>query len=240
MIRTAFDPLLSVIYPQECRICRNSVENSDDGVVCGNCWNGAIFFSGRETLCAKCGDFLADQPSRFETFCRDCVDHTYDSASAAGLYRGAIAASVIHLKQRPELPRRLAVAFADAAEKINATDRALIVPVPLSAERRRERGFNQASFLAGIAGEVLGNEIDEGSLARSTHTLRHRAAMDRKARDLTVKNAFEVVRPKLIAERDIILVDDVLTSGATASYCAKALKKSGAASVRVLTLARAA
>jgi predicted amidophosphoribosyltransferase len=63
--------------------------------------------------------------------------------------------------------------------------------------------------------------------------------MDRKARDMTVRNAFDVVRPKLIAGRSIILVDDVLTSGATASYCAKALKKSGAASVKVLTLARA-
>jgi predicted amidophosphoribosyltransferase len=64
--------------------------------------------------------------------------------------------------------------------------------------------------------------------------------MDRKARAMTVKKAFEVVRPKLIEGRDTLLVDDVLTSGETASICARVLKKSGAATVSVLTIARAA
>lgn len=68
----------------------------------------------------------------------------------------------------------------------------------------------------------------------------HRAGMDRKGRALTVKNAFTVVRPKLIEGRDIILVDDVLTSGATVSSCANVLKRIGAATVHVLTVARAA
>jgi ComF family protein len=238
MIRAALDPLLAVIYPQECRICRDSVENSDDGVVCTKCWNDAIFFSGRETLCSKCGDILAGPPTGFETFCRKCTDHEYDSARAAGLYRGAIAASVIHLKNKPELPRRLLSAFRCAIERVECAD-ALVMPIPLSAERFRERGFNQAGFLAEIAAKHLKCQLDERSLVRTTHTARHRAAMDRKARDMTVRNAFDVVRPKLIAGRSIILVDDVLTSGATASYCAKALKNSGAASVKVLTLARA-
>jgi predicted amidophosphoribosyltransferase len=68
----------------------------------------------------------------------------------------------------------------------------------------------------------------------------HRAGMDRKARAMTVKNAFEVVRPKLIEAKDVILVDDIFTSGETASNCARILKKSGAATVNVLTIARAA
>jgi predicted amidophosphoribosyltransferase len=63
--------------------------------------------------------------------------------------------------------------------------------------------------------------------------------MDKKARELTVRNAFEVVRPKLINGKNIVLVDDVFTSGATASYCAKVLKKNGASRVNVFTLARA-
>ena len=67
----------------------------------------------------------------------------------------------------------------------------------------------------------------------------HRAAMDKKAREATVKNAFEVVRPNMIRGRDILLVDDLMTSGSTASQCAKALKKSGACKVTVMTLARA-
>ena len=239
MMRAAIDSLLSVFYPQECRLCRNSVENSSDGVVCSRCWDDAIFFSGRETLCAKCGAYLADRPSQFETFCSNCIDHWYDSISAPGLYRGAIAAAVLRLKTHPQLPRRLSSAFIETARNMGMSDNALIIPVPLSPQRLRERGFNQASFLANVASDALQIEVDEHSLVRVVHTDRHRAAMDRKARDRTVRNAFDVVRPKLIKGRDVILVDDVMTSGATASYCAKALKKSGAASVKVLTLARA-
>ena len=63
-------------------------------------------------------------------------------------------------------------------------------------------------------------------------------AMDKRARELTVQNAFEVLRPKLIAGKKVLLVDDVFTSGATASYCAKVLKKSGSVSVNIFTLAR--
>jgi predicted amidophosphoribosyltransferase len=82
--------------------------------------------------------------------------------------------------------------------------------------------------------------LDEKSLIRTKHTLMHRAGMDSKARGQTVKNAFKVVRPRLIEGRSILLVDDVFTSGETASICAKLLKKSGASTVNVLTLARAA
>jgi predicted amidophosphoribosyltransferase len=63
--------------------------------------------------------------------------------------------------------------------------------------------------------------------------------MDKKARELTVKNAFSVTRPKLVAGRKVLLIDDVFTSGSTTSHCAKVLKKSGAVRVDVLTLARA-
>jgi predicted amidophosphoribosyltransferase len=63
--------------------------------------------------------------------------------------------------------------------------------------------------------------------------------MDRKARETTVKNAFEVCRPRLIEGKSVLLVDDIFTSGATVSNCANVLKKSGAASVEVFTLARA-
>jgi ComF family protein len=239
MLRTAIDSLLSVIYPQECRICRNSVENFEDGVVCSICWDDAKFFSTVDTLCAKCGAFLSDRPSNIAASCKQCTDHAYDSASAVGIYRGPIAASVIHLKTHPEISKRLSNAFASASAKLDVSDRTLIIPVPLSKLRTRERGFNQALVLAEIASKTLDCHIDSASLSRITHTAMHRAAMDRKARDKTVKNAFKVERPKLIEGRDIILVDDVLTSGATASHCAAVLKKSGAASVRVLTLARA-
>jgi predicted amidophosphoribosyltransferase len=92
-------------------------------------------------------------------------------------------------------------------------------------------------------GKAVANKLrvdfDESSLIRKIDTPMHRAGLDRKARGITVKNAFDVVRPKLIEARNIVLVDDVLTSGETVSSCAKILKKKGAARVDVITLARA-
>jgi predicted amidophosphoribosyltransferase len=77
------------------------------------------------------------------------------------------------------------------------------------------------------------------AFVRTSHTPIHRAAMDRKARAATVERSFEVKIPRLVTGRNIILVDDVLTSGSTASACASVLKKNGAARVDVITLARA-
>jgi ComF family protein len=114
----------------------------------------------------------------------------------------------------------------------------LVVPVPLSPQRLADRGFNQAEVIAHAVGKHLNRPVDSGSLVRNKHTPMHRAAMDRKARQRTVENAFSVNRPKLIEGRTILLVDDIYTSGSTASNCAKALKKKGADSVLVFTLAR--
>jgi ComF family protein len=133
------------------------------------------------------------------------------------------------------LEKRLRILFSDTFE----TKVTLIIPVPLSKRRRFERGFNQAAMLGRILSRASTIPMDEFSLVRKIHTQKHRAAMDSKKREITVRKAFEVKRPKMIDGQHILLVDDILTSGATASYCAKALKKNGAASVNVLTLARA-
>jgi len=112
--------------------------------------------------------------------------------------------------------------------------------VPLSKKRRLERGFNQAEVLAKILAKQTCIKLDEKSLVRKIHTPMHRAAMDNKAREMSVKNAFEVKRPKFIEGERILLIDDVFTSGATASNCAKTLKDKSAKSVNVLTIARVA
>src|SRR5437868_6595213 len=81
--------------------------------------------------------------------------------------------------------------------------------------------------------------LDEWSLARVTHTAQHRAGMDARARQETVEAAFEVVRPRLIADERVLLIDDVFTTGATVAACAHVLKEAGAEEVFVLTVARA-
>ena len=240
MLRTLSDSLLSVIYPQECRLCGDEVEFSENGVSCSTCWAATKIFSGDETLCDKCGAFLFGGARSEALLCRKCGDHSYDRARSVGLYEKGLAATVLELKRIPHLSgtgRRLLTEVLDRS-MLGNTD--VVIPVPLSSRRLRERGFNQAAIIGREIALHLGVVMDQSTLIRSVHTPMHRAGMDKKARAMTVKNAFEVVRPNLIENKTVLLVDDIFTSGETASNCAKVLKKSGASIVNVLTIARAA
>jgi len=239
MLEAIQNSLLSLIYPQECRVCGLQVESHNDGVACRECWAATRFFDGGEMLCDKCGAFFGDTAAPAPVFCRKCDDHYYDKATAGGIYEKALAAAIVNLKSVPAMPYRLStiIAVATRSKAFGGID--LLVPIPLSRRRRLERGFNQAEIIANVISRSTAIPVDTHSLARKLHTPIHRIGMDQKARELTVKNAFEVLRPKLIYGKDILLVDDVLTSGATASACAKVLTKNGAGKVNVFTLARA-
>jgi ComF family protein len=216
------------------------VENRPDGVACAGCWQNTRIFTGAETLCDKCSAYLSEERrSDHITFCRRCDGEHFNRARAVGVYEGALYASIIHLKEKPWLAPRLAEllykTFLDSP--FSAATR--IIPVPLSRRREKERGFNQAAVIANSLARKINAPADELSLVRKIHTERHRAGMDRKARQESVFNAFEVKRPRLIGGEKILLVDDIFTTGATVSNCAKALKKAGATEVNVLTIARA-
>lgn len=197
-------------------------------------------FTGNETLCNKCGAFLFGAGRSGTSFCRKCDDQLYDSAFAVGSYEKALSATILQLKKTPHMSQRLRRHVADTIGRVSIPESSIVVPVPLSSRRLQERGFNQAAVIGKLVSKHLRAPYDESTLIRKAHTPMHRVGMDRKARAKTVKNAFEVVRPKLIEDMSVLLVDDIFTSGETASHCAKILKKSGAARVDVLTLARAA
>ena len=239
MFKALQNSLFSLIYPQECHACSLQVENQDDGVACCECWAATRIFDGSEMLCDKCGAFYGDTAAPIPVFCHKCDDHYYDNAGAVGVYEKALAAAIVHLKTVPSLPKRIK-SLIPSIEKFAVLDGIdLLIPIPLSRRRRLERGFNQAEIIADAVSRSFQLSRDKQSLARKLHTPIHRMGMDKKARELTVKNAFEVVRPKLIVGKNILLIDDVFTSGATASSCAKILKKNGAEKVNVFTLARA-
>ena len=239
MLKALKNSVLSIVYPQECRVCGLAVENFTDGIACSDCWTSTRIFTGSEMLCSKCGAFLNESGLQIEVFCHKCDELSFDKARAVGVYEKALAAIALNLKREPLIPERLHSKIHTAVLRYNFSDSTLIVSVPLSKKRRLERGFNQAEVIAEIISKQSAIKIDRESLVRTQHTPIHRVAMDKKAREITVKNAFEVTRPKLMAGQNVLLVDDIFTSGATASACAKILKKNGAAVVNVLTLARA-
>ncbi len=238
-----YDAALALVYPQACAVCGRTVESRADGVACAACWTATRAFTGEEALCWKCGAFtpakVTDQ-RRESIRCRRCDVEAFTAARACGFYEGALRASLLALKREPRVAPRLARLMFAASERTPINQARLIVPVPLHPERRRERGFNQASVLARELARMTRLPIYEQGLERAVHTEIHRSGMDARARRESVADAFVVRRPGRFANVPVLLVDDVFTTGATVSACAAALKAAGASDVFVLTLARPA
>jgi len=154
------------------------------------------------------------------------------------LYEGALRASIIALKREPQVARSLALLMRDLCQREPLSRATRVVPVPLHPEREKERGFNQAAILAEALSKLVALPLTDGALVRTRHTGRHRGGMDAQARRESVEHVFAVTQPRLIAGERILLVDDVFTTGATASACAQALINAGAQEVLVLTIAR--
>lgn len=192
-------------------------------------------------MCWKCG-----QPSlgfvlpekREEVHCRRCDEDAFTAARACGVYEGALRASVLLLKRKPHLCRKLCEELVKVQQRSPLNKATLIIPVPLHAERERARGFNQARLIGRELSRATSLPIDEVSLVRNRHTDRHRAGMDRKGRLETVAEAFCVNHSALVSGERVLLVDDVFTTGATVSACANVLLDAGVKEVFVLTIAR--
>ena len=138
---------------------------------------------------------------------------------------------------RPSLGRHLGRLMAEAAEGLfDLRQFDLVIPVPLHPARERERGFNQAALLARKVGRACGLRVGTRMLRRVRAT--EAQSGGRQAREANVKGAFSVARPGQVQDRRLLLIDDVLTTGATVNECAKALLAAGAAEVAVYTLAR--
>ena len=195
-------------------------------------------------------------------------DYDFDLGRSYGLYRGLLRAAILELKFRRQerlgrrLGRRLAPLW-DAVEWSLEDDEAetpvAVVPVPLHPARERERGYNQSRLLAqGLVDAMSRHEIPDGGAVHESRfvsparapKLEARCVQRRRstapqsglslsARQRNVRGAFVVTSPERLRGRRVILVDDVMTTGATASACAAALKRAGARQVVVLTLARA-
>ncbi|HEU4770068.1 MAG TPA: ComF family protein [Pyrinomonadaceae bacterium] len=160
----------------------------------------------------------------------------FTDLGAIGLYEGALRETVLRLKREPYLPEYVIELLIERVETLPAVTK--IVPVPLHPDRLRTRGFNQAAVIGREMSRRMGVPIDETSLVRVSSSEKYRAGLDAKGRRDSVANAFVVRYPRLIENEQILLVDDVFTTGATVSSCSDALLGAGAKSVLIMTLAR--
>ena len=242
LLTRVYDALLTVAYPQACRVCGGSVEQRRLGVACAACWDATRIFTGAETICWKCGALLPgiEQPAEIqrEVRCHGCDSQSFTAARAVGLYEKALRESVLTLKRQPSLSVLLLELLVATAKREPLNTATRIIPVPLHENRQRERGFNQASLIADSLAKHLNLPLDETSLTRIRGSEKYRAGLDSKGRRDTVTNAFLVRYPRLVEDESILLVDDVFTTGATANSCAEALVKANSRAVFVLTIAR--
>jgi ComF family protein len=230
-----------VFFPHPCVICGNSVESRIHAPACIDCWSLTRIFNGTELFCWRCGVVLpvtgvTVEPNR--VYCHRCDDQRFEAARACGIYELALRESILQLKRQPTLSRFLIPKLVSVAQLPPLNQATRIIPVPLHPDRERQRGFNQAAIIARDIGPALGLPVDELTLTRVVSSRKHRAGLDQKGRFDSVADAFAVRFPTVVSNEVILLVDDVLTTGATASSCATALISAGAKAVVLLTLAR--
>lgn len=255
------DGLLSLAYPQACRLCLASVESWNHGIVCAACWNNPQItrLFCHQDCCDKCGlplptpqhfsatdEVDAANPvlnssagSAVRRHCGRCEGMPFAFARACGAYAGALEANVLFLKSEPHLCRRLRQLVAQTyAANREVLESDVVIPVPLHPARKHERGFNQAEVIARRLAADFHIHLDTQLLRRAKNTERHRAGMDEVDRAKSVERAFQVTEAKLIKNSSMLLIDDVFTTGHTLSAATRALLNAGAKRVNVITVAR--
>jgi ComF family protein len=231
-----FRQLLEFALPPRCPGCGVTVD--DDNRFCGPCWQALNFIV--PPWCSSCGrPFAFDRPG--DMICGPCIEHSpaHDGIRAVTVYDDLSRQIPMRLKYRRQLGMAELIAEHQVRFMGEFADDAVLVPVPLHRWRLWSRGFNQSVLIARSLAKRTGHRVETGWLQRHRATPPLRS-MTGKQRAQTVKGAFRI-RPDAAAQicgTSIILVDDVYTSGATGSACAKLLKKAGARSVVIFCWAR--
>ena len=242
------ESLFSVLFPSDCRICGEPLLNISRLPVCPECVATIVPIQGK--VCSICGERVlssyaeADEDGLLR--CPVCrrVRRPFARAVAYGSYDDALRELVHLLKYngvRPAaavLGRLLADAIA-RLEPVFTQKPVLLIPVPLFKGRRHQRGFNQAELIARNALKILGGplELRNDILLRSRDTHSQIGLTSHQRRE-NLRGAFAVAGAEEITGREILLVDDVYTTGTTVTECAKVLRRAGAAQVWVATVAR--
>jgi ComF family protein len=228
---------LDIVLPPRCLACGTGVERQ--GALCAECWNRLTFIA--PPWCACCG-MPFEYRVEGEVLCGACIARTpvFDRARAVLAYDDGSRPLVLSFKHGDQTYAAGAYGgwLARAgAELLDGAD--LLVPVPLHRWRLFRRRYNQAALLAQAVGRSAGIAVIPDLLVRRRRTP-SQGGLDRAERRRNVRTAFAVHprRSGQVRGRAIVLVDDVMTTGATLSECARVLKRAGAARVDVLTLAR--
>ena len=240
-LRCVWDAALNFIYPPVCQICREERAGVKDGYVGGDCWSQVRFLT--PPFCRRCG--LPYEGNIAQPFvcgnCRDIEFHFRFARSA--VVAGPLVLQVIHsYKYNRALWFESFLAdllIRNAVPSLKSEKWDLIVPVPLHPAKKREREFNQAERLASHLGRATQIPVNKDLIRRVKPTATQ-TQLNREERAGNVRAAFAPATPRKLTGENIIILDDVLTTGATTSACAQVLRQAGAGDLCVWTVARGA
>jgi ComF family protein len=252
VLRSPLDAIGSTLLPAPCTLCGSPLPQFFSVPICEACWTEITVHDGPE--CRRCGDNLDQSPIdgiASSLLCRVCrlAPPSFARAVSFGTYEGRMRSAIHALKYDRIHPaaRRLGALLAAAIAQLgpDAPTDLLVIPVPLHRTKHKERGFNQARALAKSAIDALHKSHPGWHLTLAPRTLMRlrstesQAGLTPRQRRQNVRGAFKVSDPSAVRGRNILLVDDILTTGATARAAAQSLIRAGAATVYVATLARA-
>lgn len=239
IIKNIFD----FILPRECVVCFSHLRDSKRDFICNDCLNKIE--AVQYPYCKVCGrPFISKETLEYspEHLCFKCREKRFyfNSARAAGVYSG-ILKELIHIykfQKKRALGKLLSeIMITNLNNRFEKIDFDTIIPVPLHKKRLRERGFDQSLLLGINIGKQLEIPILTDNLIRYRDT-KPQLELKVNERFKNVRDAFKVIGKEKIKDKNILLIDDVFTTGATVNECSRILKKEGARKVDVFVLSR--
>jgi len=221
MLKNLLSFTINLIFPHSC-------------IVCGEL-TGYKFYTGFCLSCyKKMRTFNINQHPNLVNLIKQS---DFDDFNAQFVYDDNIAKAILDFKfhDKPQLAKTLGILLTTKAKELGFSENSLIIPVPVHSKRLLTRKYNQASLLAKYLAAEINLKYSNNALKRVKHTP-HQTGQSAKIRKKQLDKAF-LADSKLIKNKDIILIDDVFTTGSTVNLCAQELKEKGAKSIKVLTIA---
>ena len=238
-VRNWFTAGLGFFYPEWCQFCQKSRAPAAEGLICDQCRAQVKYVN--PPFCRRCGlPHDGDLTTSFE--CSNCqdVEWHFSSARAAVISSGIVRETVHRYKYQRALwfePFLAGLLVRAAAPELQVLKPSFVMPVPLHPVKEREREFNQAGRLAARLASALNVPLNTKVLRRVSFTMTQ-TKLSRGQRAANMQGVFGLHPGAEVKGRRIVLVDDVLTTGATTNACAQVLRTAGAAEVCVWTVAR--
>ena len=227
------ESIINIFFPRVCPICGKIISGGED--ICRQCEKNISII--REPKCQKCGKPMRGAD---KIYCRDCQERerAFDRGIAVFEHKGKIKESIYRFKydnNRNNVAYYGRTAIAIYARQIREWKIDAIVPVPIHKKRERKRGYNQASVFAEELARRTGIALKKNIIIRKKNTMPQKD-LNREMRTQNLKYAFAVDCGKIKEIENVLLVDDIFTTGSTAEACSRILKKAGVKHVYVLCI----